>query len=236
MDVTMRIVTYNVHKGFSLYNMRLVLDQIKTALVETQADILFLQEVRGTEIETQFEFIADQVWSHYAYGKNAVYDAGHHGNAILSHYPIIKVENLDVSNNRFERRGILHAEVDVEGRHLHLLCVHFDLRAIGRQKQLQKLIERILSEIDQNEPVILAGDFNDWGGHLTKPLSEHCGLKEVFCTNRGVHAKTFPAVFPFLCLDRIYVRGLTPRDERVLLGMPWRKLSDHSPLQVDVDF
>ena len=230
----MRVVSYNVHKGFSLYSMRLVLDQIKEALVQTQADILFLQEVRGTEAEAQFEFLADQVWSHYAYGKNAVYESGHHGNAILSHFPIIKFENLDISTNRFERRGILHAEVDVEGRHLHLLCVHLDLRAVGRQQQLQKVIERIVSEIDQHEPVILAGDFNDWGGTLTAPLKEHCGLDEVFCMNQGKHAKTFPAVFPLLCLDRVYVRGLSPKDEQVLLGGTWRKLSDHAPIQVDV--
>ena len=232
----MRIVTYNVHKGFSLYSMKDVLGQIKSALMQTKADILFLQEVRGTSVQTQFEFLADQVWSHHAYGKNAVYESGHHGNAILSHFPIINVENIDISTNRFERRGILHAEVDVEGRHLHLLCVHLDLMAVGRQKQLQKIIERVVNQIKSDEPVIVAGDFNDWNGALTQPLKEHCGLEEVFCQNQGRHAKTFPAVFPMLSLDRIYVRGLTAKDEQVLIGNPWRKLSDHAPLQVDLTF
>src|SRR5665647_3409505 len=76
-------------------------------------DIVFLQEVQGEHahhaahvlnwpVAPQYEFLADEVWQDYAYGRNAIYDQGHHGNAILSRFPIISAENQDVSAHRFE--------------------------------------------------------------------------------------------------------------------------------------
>jgi endonuclease/exonuclease/phosphatase family metal-dependent hydrolase len=35
---------------------------------------------------------------------------------------------------------------------------------------------------------------------------------------------------PVLPLDRIYVRGATTHEPRVLAGRPWSHLSDHAPL------
>ena len=68
---------------------------------------VFLQEVQGTHRgrsqaiakwpeASQYEFMADEIWPAYAYGRNAVYSDGHHGNAVLSKYPIVRFENHDV--------------------------------------------------------------------------------------------------------------------------------------------
>lgn len=46
---------------------------------------------------THYEFLADTMWSDYAYGRNAVYPEGHHGNAVLSRFPIEYYENRDIS-------------------------------------------------------------------------------------------------------------------------------------------
>ncbi len=43
------------------------------------------------ELDSQFAFLADEIWPHFAYGKNAIYSAGHHGNAILSKHPILGI-------------------------------------------------------------------------------------------------------------------------------------------------
>ena len=43
----LRILSYNIHKGFSTTKRRFVLDQIKQAIRIVNADILFLQEVVG---------------------------------------------------------------------------------------------------------------------------------------------------------------------------------------------
>ena len=47
--------------------------------------------------------------------------------------------------------------------------------------------------------------------------------------------RTFPAVFPWFRLDRIYQRGFAVRSARVLRGREWARLSDHSPLLAELD-
>jgi endonuclease/exonuclease/phosphatase family metal-dependent hydrolase len=56
-----------------------------------------------------------------------VYDHGHHGNAILSRFPILHEHNQDVTHLRFEKRGLLHCALEVPGlrQPLHCVCVHF---------------------------------------------------------------------------------------------------------------
>ena len=103
------VLTYNMHKGFSGDGRRnFVLPRMREALAASAADVVFLQEAQGEHRQhavrveqwpaaSQFEFIADSLWPHHAYGKNALYDHGHHGNAILSCYPLLEWENVDVS-------------------------------------------------------------------------------------------------------------------------------------------
>ncbi|MDZ4084170.1 MAG: endonuclease/exonuclease/phosphatase family protein, partial [Bdellovibrionales bacterium] len=115
MNSHLNILTYNIHKGFDL-TQRFVLESIRENIRAVHADVVFLQEVQAEHAgnfkkingwpKDQLEFLADEIWPHFAYGKNAVYQNGHHGNAILSKFPIQTFENIDISNNRFERRGI----------------------------------------------------------------------------------------------------------------------------------
>lgn len=236
----LHVLSYNIHKGFSL-STRFVLESIRQSIRDVSADIVFLQEVLGHHDGhaksvkgwpgPQFEYLADEMWPHIAYGKNAVYQEGNHGNAILSKYPIVAHENIDISNNRFERRGLLHATVQwpdgEKAAPLHLLCVHLDLTQRGRDKQLERIVERVESQIPKDERLILAGDFNDWRGLATHHFEERVGLKEVFYTLHGQHARSFPSIFPMLSLDRIYVRGLTPIEAHCHADPPWSQLSDH---------
>src|SRR5690606_12634201 len=112
----------------------------------------------------QFEFLADSVWDHFAYGKNAISESGHHGNAILSRFPIISQENIDISTSKLERRGLLHgvAENPLTGQRFDLICIHLDLREFGRQRQLRSICKRIDQANDHSTPLLLCGDFNDW--------------------------------------------------------------------------
>ena len=104
--------------------------------------------------EPQYEFLADSVWKDYAYGRNAIYDHGHHGNAILSRYPIITAENEDVSAHAFERRGLLHCEIGMPGaaQPLHCVCVHLALNERGRRRQIGALIERMRRLVPDGAP------------------------------------------------------------------------------------
>lgn len=242
-DANLKILTYNIHKGFSSMNRRFILHAIREALRNVDADIIFLQEIHGERhipgkqfddwpSNSQFEFLADSIWHHYAYGKNAIYRSGHHGNAILSKYPFIEWENIDVSFMKTASRSLLHGTVEVPGvsEKLHVICVHLGLFGIERTKQLSTLVKRIDSHVPHDEPLIIAGDFNDWRGKAEHHLSHELGVSEVFRMAHGRYARTFPAWLPVLTMDRIYSRGLDVVSCEQLHGQPWRKLSDHIPL------
>ena len=190
--MTLRIATYNFHKGFSQFNRRLVVHELRSHLRLIDADIVFLQEVHGSNTrhaarfgdwpdEPQYEFLADQVWPEFAYGRNAVYDYGDHGNALLSRYPIVSVHNQDVSGHRFERRGLLHCVIALPGagQALHCFCVHLALGERSRQMQIGAVIERIRSEVPADAPLILAGDFNDWRNRAGHRLQHEIGRAHV---------------------------------------------------------
>src|SRR2546430_712238 len=175
------------------------------------ADIIFLQEVQGRHSrhaarfedwpeEPQYEFLADQVWPDFAYGRNAVYDHGHHGNAILSRYPILRAENEDVSHHALERRGMLHCEIELPetSQPLHCICVHLALHERGRRHQVGAIIDRLNREVPGDAPVVVAGDFNDWRNRAGKRLEEDLGLEEACRDHRGKPERTFPSSFPLL--------------------------------------
>jgi endonuclease/exonuclease/phosphatase family metal-dependent hydrolase len=230
------ICSYNIHKGFDARNRRFLLEDMREAIRSTHADICFLQEVVGHHMRygslqpgdaaTQFEFLADSIWSHYAYGKNAIVEDGHHGNAILSKFPFIEWENHDVSRWRFSQRGLLYGRLD---NGLHLICAHLGLLARERRYQIGRLQE-IIEERCGDEPVIVAGDFNDWRMQVDSIMREDMGFSEVITQIRGRPARSYPALLPLLRVDRIYFRGLKLESGRILRGGIWRRLSDHSAL------
>lgn len=242
----LKIATYNIHKGFSLFNRRVVLHELRERLRELDADVVFLQEVQGEHahhairhanypVEPQHEFIAEAVWSHHAYGKNSIYEAGHHGNAILSRFPIVHAHNLDVSAHRFESRGLLHVEILMpRGDTIHCLCTHFGLFAQGRRQQTHCLIDYVQKHIPADAPLLIAGDFNDWQNRLGGVLARELAVQDVFQQHQGHPARSFPATLPILRLDRIYARGFAVQHCQVHHGEVWRHISDHAALSAQL--
>lgn len=238
---TLTIATYNIHKGFSHFNSRVVLHELRDRLRELDADIVFLQEAQGEHTRhgerfhnypdgAQHEFIAEDIWPHHAYGKNAVYEAGHHGNAILSRFPILQSVNKDVSAHRFESRGLLHCEVELGGQRVHCLCVHFGLFAKGRREQMHMLVRYVREGIPADAPLIIAGDFNDWRNQMSRTLADELDVHDVFHLHKGRLARSYPARLPLFRLDRIYVRRFAVLHSDVHAGGNWKRLSDHAAL------
>jgi endonuclease/exonuclease/phosphatase family metal-dependent hydrolase len=95
------------------------------------------------------------------------------------------------------------------------------------------ICEHVRSKVPDNASLIVAGDFNDWRGRMHEPLSE-VGLQEVFLDVNGRAAKSFPARWPVLRLDRIYIRHARAANPAVLASRPWSHLSDHAALTVDI--
>jgi endonuclease/exonuclease/phosphatase family metal-dependent hydrolase len=245
--LALNLLTANIHMGFSFSQRRFVLPELREAIREVSADVVFLQEVLGAHSghsrrhpqwpdAPHYEFLADSLWPQFAYGRNAAYPAGHHGNALLSKFPIVRQRNRDVSIPGHEGRGLLHCVLEIPGgpMHVHTLCVHLGLRANHRRRQLKLLCDIVDTEVPPAAPLVVAGDFNDWNrrGHA---LLSRCGLHEVFLIGQGRLARTYPARFPLLPLDRIYLRNARAREVAVLSSRPWSHLSDHVPLFARVD-
>jgi len=247
------VLSLNTHKGFSLWNRRFMLHELREAVRGVSADVVMLQEVIGEHelhasrqrqwpSEPHYEFLADSIWQDHAYGKNAVYPEGHHGNAVLSKFPIVSWVNHDVSTPTThsapapEKRGLLHCVMEPPGidRPLHVICVHLGLSETQRQHQVEALIDTVNREVPPDAPLVVGGDFNDWRHRLSAPLKRGCGLREVFQEQYGRVARSFPSRWPLLRLDRIYVRHLRPRRPRVLAHRPWSHLSDHAGLIVEL--
>src|SRR5262245_31140680 len=242
----LRVASYNIHKGLSvmpLLNRRLTIHDLREKLRALDADIVFLQEVHGKHdrharryadwpAAPQYEFLADTVWNDFAYGRNSVYDVGHHGNAVLSRFPILSWDNQDISLRAFERRGLLHCEIRPPGYRevLHCICVHLGLRSGERGRQMERLRQRIERLVPREAPLIVAGDFNDWRQRATHEFANPLNLHEVFELVRGRPARTFPAAWPFMTLDRIYVRGFRVPEAHVHHGRAWARVSDHAPV------
>jgi endonuclease/exonuclease/phosphatase family metal-dependent hydrolase len=234
-----RVVTLNIHKGLSHFNRRMVISELREGLRALDPDIVFLQEVQGLNQRHklrfeacppvgQHEYLAGDEWQH-VYGCNAVYDHGHHGNAVLSRFPFVSFENQDVSDHRFERRGLLHCVVAVPGmrRNLHCVCVHLSLHEGGRSRQLEAISGRLGELASKDVPIIIAGDFNDWRHRASAILERRLGMTEVSVAHAGRAPRTYPSVLPLFRLDRIYVRGFEVESSLVHTGKPWSMLSDH---------
>jgi len=248
---TLRVATYNIHKGVRGMGprKRLEIHNLGLAVEALDADLVFLQEVRlfhhrearhferthlGWPQQGQAEFLAPEGYD-VAYRTNAVTRHGEHGNALLSRWPIGDVGHQDVSDHRFEQRGLLHVPVSWNGDMVHAVVVHFGLVHASRVRQVQRLAAFIEREVPRGAPLVVAGDFNDWGEKLDGLMTDVGLARAGRGSGRGAHAPTFPSRVPVFALDRFYVRGFRCRTTMVPRGTAWARMSDHLPLVAELE-
>jgi len=242
-------LTINAHKGFSALNKRFALPELRDCVHATGADIVFIQEVVGQNLrkaggyfgwpsKPQHEYLAEKSGFSHAYGKNAVYTAGHHGNAVLSRFQILHSEKVDISTNRLEKRGLLYAKIAIpEGKPpLHCVCVHLGLLSVSRRKQFARIREYIQRVVPDTEPVIVAGDFNEWRRNRKDELETRLYMKDAGFELYGHKLRTFPSLLPVFPLDRVYVRGFKVLKAQVLNKGPWRDISDHAAFFAEAEY
>jgi endonuclease/exonuclease/phosphatase family metal-dependent hydrolase len=234
---TLRVATYNIHKGVQGLGprRRLEIHNLGHAVEQLDADIVCLQEVRKVhhrEAEyftrwpdmPQADFLAPEGYE-AVYRTNAYTRHGEHGNAMLSRWPVVAHQHEDMSDHRFEQRGLLHSEVRFHGVSIHVVVVHLGLIRASRIRQMEQLKRFIAREIPAGEPLVVAGDFNDWGALVRRTLG---GAGLVALDQESM--ATFPSRLPLVQLDHIYARGLVPVQLHVPRGRIWWRMSDHLPL------
>ena len=233
----LRVATYNIHKGVQGLGpaRRLEIHNLALAIETLDADIVCLQEVRAMNRKEasyftgwpelpQAEFLAPEGYE-AVYRTNAVTRHGEHGNALLSRWPVLAHSHEDMSDHRFEQRGLLHVEVDVQGRVVHVIVVHFGLIPASRARQVAQLGRYIEREVPHDAALVVAGDFNDWGTRIQRTL-HGIGMR----SSDAVRCPTYPSRLPVVQLDQIFARGLKPLSLHVPRGRIWGRMSDHLPL------
>ncbi len=251
LSSVLRVATYNIHKGVRGVGprKRLEIHNLVLGIEALDTDLVFLQEVRrmnraearqfpdtkvGWPKVPQADYLAPEGYE-VAYRTNAVTRDGEHGNALLSRWPLGDIGHHDVSDHRFEQRGLLHVPVSWNGTTVHSIVAHFGLIHASRVRQVERLREFITHHVPKEEALIVAGDFNDWGQRLDA-LMEHCTLtRAVMSGVAPARANTFPSRIPMFSMDRIYVRGFRCLSTSVPRGTAWARMSDHLPLVAELE-
>lgn len=242
MNPALRIATYNIHKGVQGIGprRRLEIHNLGYALRQFDADLICLQEVRRHNVrearhfahwpqQPQADYLAPEGYQ-AIYRTNATTRDGEHGNALLTRWPVLGHWHEDMSDHRLEQRGLLHVELAVREQPLHVIVVHLGLIPSSRMRQVAQLGRYIERTVPADAPLVVAGDFNDWGERLRHAMRE-LGLHSL---DAGQHP-TFPSRLPLLQLDYVYTRGWPARRVQVPRGPAWAQMSDHLPMLVELD-
>jgi endonuclease/exonuclease/phosphatase family metal-dependent hydrolase len=238
---TFKVATYNIHKGVQGLGLarRLEIHNLGHAVEQFDADIVCLQEVRAFNHRHarrfarwptlgQADFLAPEGYTP-VYRTNAITRDGEHGNALLSRWPVLTHSHENMSDHRFEQRGLLHVALRVQEREVHVVVVHLGLLPASRVRQIKQLHDYIAREVPVDMPLLVAGDFNDWGSTITRMMSG-VGLH----TNHATSAPTYPSRLPLVQLDHVYARGVHIVGTHVPKGGIWGRMSDHLPLLVEL--
>lgn len=232
-----KILTYNVHRGRSLVRRRDICAQVARILDFSSADAVCLQEVwrdEGFDRHRLHDHLCERTWPHRVFEATASFASGAQGNAIVSRSRVKHWSLFDISVPRREPRGILHAVLaGVGDREVEVFNVHFGLSRRERLTQVRLLAEFVEKFVAPDAPLFVVGDFNDWLREISKDLDAALGLSEVTLARFGRHGGTYPSLWPFLPLDRIYFRNAELVSSRIVREKECLKLSDHLPVEAE---
>ncbi|MBG6097703.1 endonuclease/exonuclease/phosphatase family protein [Nocardioides luteus] len=144
------------------------LDGIAGVIRGSGADVVLLQEVdrnrRRSGNVDQPAIIASHLGMQAVFGANDyITDRGGYGNAILSRFPIAESGNTHLPNSDGkEQRGVLRANIIVEGQRLVVFNTHLDHTSDSlRQAQIGAVMSRVNA---YDGAKLLGGDLNAGSG------------------------------------------------------------------------
>lgn len=228
-----RVVSYNIHSGVGrdkLQDYR----RIGNYLADISADIVLLQEMDTRPSQRSIErdvrdICAGKVFNLVA-SPAIEEESGWYGNAVLTRYPVLSNETLDVSQEGFQPRNIQMVMVQTHKGPVTVINTHKGLKKRERRSQVKMLHEYIQQRLEKHPtPLILGGDFNEWQ-FFTNAFKS---LNETLTPYRV--GATFPSQFPLFSLDRIW----TTKDIKLcrvkrLKDQKTKVFSDHLPVLADV--
>ena len=155
------LLTFNIHSANDQEG-NVELEQIIEEIRETEAQLIGLQEVElnmpRSNYQDQARLIAEALGYHYYYGGNINILGVQYGNALLSKFPIVNSQNHKLPKKMLEPRGLIEAEVDVDGIPYYVYVTHLGLNPVERSLQIQYINEQ-LAQREGN--ILILGDFNN---------------------------------------------------------------------------
>lgn len=222
------VATYNIHGAIGS-DGQFAPERIAAVLNEIEADVIALQEVPlgGSAQPDVLDLLREATGFHAVEGPTMATPERRYGNAVLSRYPVLATETIDLSFGGREPRGALDADIDCQGHMLRVVATHLGLKPAERREQIRRLLQAFDTDL---APVILMGDVNEWfvWGRALRWLVSHFEAAPA--------PRTFPARWPMFSLDRIWIsprhRLLHVKVHRSRLA---RMASDHLPLIAHID-
>ena len=163
-----------------------------------------------------------------AYRTNAVTREGEHGNALLSRWPLGDVGHHDVSDHRFEQRGLLHVPVHWNGVLVHAIVAHFGLIHSSRVRQVERLAKFIEARCRATK--YCRRRDSRLGRRLEAPMRAN-GLHRRACRAIRPPFNTFPSRMPMFSMT-VVLRGMRAEPFGAA-RVAWARMSDHLPLMAD---
>lgn len=238
----LRVVTYNIHKCIGGLDRRFDPERIRATIAHYHPDLVLMQEVDSRAERSRFHSLSELLgdllgFRHRSWFANvAVRGGGEYGNAVLSRFPIIETQNIDLTIASRKCRSALHARCRVRlpsgaQRTLHVYNLHLGLRGSERRKQLALFLgSHPFAHLDERAPILVGGDFNDVWGTLGRDLLKPAGFRSA-----ARPVATFPAWAPLRPLDSVYVRGRLELIELHRARVETARFaSDHLPLVADL--
>jgi endonuclease/exonuclease/phosphatase family metal-dependent hydrolase len=237
---TLRFATWNIHKGIGtdgVYRPDRTIDVLRAL----DADVVCLQEVDEcvprSNWHRQASLIAEALGYEHALGLNVRVGGGHYGNCTLSRRPILAVRNVDLTVPLKKRRGGLLTKIEgKDGREWTVANVHLGLLHLERRAQMRNLLAQVLRGTKKDDPVVIAGDSNDWRNLLVPGIASQHGFHVARLPDqRACGPATFPSRRPLTALDKILYRDpVQVRHVACVLDERTRSASDHLPLVADL--
>ncbi|MNX96194.1 hypothetical protein D3C86_1285000 [compost metagenome] len=176
----------------------------------------------------QAKKLAELTGMHYFFSKGINLDAGEYGTVILSKYPIVKTERLELpSPITSEKRslGIIH--IKLNGRTIKFANTHLDLKNENRLAQTAFIIDKFKND---QELVILVGDLN------AEPEEEPIrNLEQIFTRSQIKNGFTIPEVDPDREIDFIMVNKGNQFKFKNHHVLSETYASDHRPVYVEIN-
>lgn len=156
----LRIGTWNIRAAQSA-----PVDMLAAEIRAMQVDVLALQEVdvrtrRGGFVDEPAE-LATALGLNYVFAASIKWDEGHYGLAVLSRWPLVKVERHRLTGTpEAEPRIVLDVVVCAAGRPLRVLNLHADRRTESRALGFADLRQIVRDEVGRG--ILVLGDLNEY--------------------------------------------------------------------------